>query len=447
MSKAQELRRQRAEILKSAQVIVAKAESEKRELTDEEATSVEKMQGDADALLTQSKAATRESVNSAVAGLDLPVGRKTLEPTSAANPMGAPAVATPAFLSDPKRGYRRAADFFRDVIRAERTGRVSVQLESLRPDPSMTAGSDEASENSDGYFLVPTAFSPNLLALEAEEDPTSALVTQLPMAVPSIDIPARVDKNHTSSVSGGFQVFRRASTQSVDPKKPAFEKVSLKAESLFGISIAEEELLADSPISYAALLDACARDEMNGKLLDEKINGDGVGGSYLGALNSPCLVTVDAVSGQDADTVRFENIVDMRSRCWRYGKAIWLANHDVLPSLMKLNQAVGVGGVPAWLPSGREDHPDILLGRPIFFTEFNPAVGDVGDVLLGVWSQFLHGTLEGMKSDMSTHVRFNNHERSFKFWLRDCGAPWWRTPLTPKRSAKTLSPFVALAAR
>jgi len=66
---------------------------------------------------------------------------------------------------------------------------------------------------------------------------------------------------------------------------------------------------------------------------------------------------------------------------------------------------------------------------------------------LANWSQYLEGTYENLQSAESIHVRFLNHETTFKFWLRNAGAPWWRTVLTPKKSASTLSPFVVLAAR
>lgn len=445
MSKAQEFLQKRAKLLDDADALVTKAATEKRDLTDDETGQIEKWTDEADGLKAQAdgearRTNVRERLSTARSTLGQPRGTKTTEPSGAA-PLGTVST-SPAFMADPKRGYKRAADFYRDVIRAERAGRVSEQLESLRAD----AGSDEASENSDASFLVPTGFSPNLLKLEAEDDPTATLVSPLPMETPSVEIPCRVDKNHSTSVSGGFQVFRRAHTQAVDPKKPAFEKIVYKADSLFGVSIAEEELLADSPLSYAALLDICAREEMASKLLDEKIDGTGAG-EFLGVLKSPCLVTVDAEVGQDADTVTYTNVVAMRARCWKYAKSIWLANHDVLPTLMKMNQAVGVGGQPAWQPSAREDRPDILLGRPIHFIESCKKVGDVGDLILGNWSQYLLGALENLKSADSAHVRFLNHERTFKFWMRNAGAPWWRSPLTPKNSSPTLSPFVVLAAR
>ena len=261
-----------------------------------------------------------------------------------------------------------------------------------------------------------------------------------------VDISARVDKNHTSSVSGGLRVYRRAETDTPASSRMEFEQVTLRAHALMGLAYATEELLARSPISFIALLEAGFRDEFGAKLMDERLNGSGVG-MMEGVLKAPCVVSVAKETGQAADTVVYENVIKMRARCWRYGRAVWLANHDTLPQLMQLTIDVGTSGVPVWQPSAREDAPDMLLGRPIYFTEFCETVGDAGDMLLGVWSQYLEGTLTPQQSAESIHVRFVNHERTFKFWLENDGRCWWRAALTPRKSTASLSPFVTLAAR
>ena len=103
--------------------------------------------------------------------------------------------------------------------------------------------------------------------------------------------------------------------------------------------------------------------------------------------------------------------------------------------------------VLVFMPSLREDVPDLLLGRPIIFTEYCQTLGSQGNLVLVDWSQYLEGTLQPLQSAESIHVRFLNHERAFKFWMMNAGAPWWRSPLTPKNSTKSLSPFVTLQAR
>jgi HK97 family phage major capsid protein len=89
--------------------------------------------------------------------------------------------------------------------------------------------------------------------------------------------------------------------------------------------------------------------------------------------------------------------------------------------------------------------PTSLLGRPIFYTEYLPTLGSAGDVLLCNWSQYIEGTYQPLQSAESIHVRFVNNERAFRFTMRNDGAPWWRSVLTPKNGS-TLSPYVTLAA-
>ena len=346
---------------------------------------------------------------------------------------------------DPTKGFTSHRDFLGAVMRSSITGSLDDRLGNCQ---SLAAGSDEHSGASDPYggFLLPTAFAPDVLATMAGVDPIAGLVTRLPMESGTVAIPARVDKDHSTSVSGGLRVYRRAETDSVTESRMEMEQVKLVATSLFGVAYASEELLARSPSSFLVTLEAGFRDEFTATLMDERLNGTGAG-QFEGVINSPCVVEVDKESGQAASTIEKENIDKMVARCWRYSDAVWLANHDTRPQLKSLVQAVGTGGsaVPYFTS---ENGQEMLDGRPIFFTEFCPTLGTAGDLLLGDWSQYLEGSLgNGVQVADSVHVRFVNHERTFKFWLENDGRCWWRSPLTPRNGSDTLSPFVKLETR
>ncbi|MGH7460987.1 MAG: hypothetical protein ACREMA_08155 [Longimicrobiales bacterium] len=107
----------------------------------------------------------------------------------------------------------------------------------------------------------------------------------------------------------------------------------------------------------------------------------------------------------------------------------------------------GGGIVRLYQQSQRETEPDTLAGRPIFYTEYCSPLGDEGDLLLVNWSQYLEGTYQPLQSAESVHVRWSEHERAFKFWLRNAGAPWWRSSLTPANGTAKLSPIITLATR
>lgn len=344
-------------------------------------------------------------------------------------------------VDDPKKGFKNPRDFLMSVMKVER-GAKDDRLNILA-----AAGSDEHSTFSDPYggYLVPEGLVPGLLTRMAEADPIGALTRKVPMQAPSIKLNARVDSDHSSSVSGGLRVYRRAEADTVSSSRMTMSQINLEANGLMGLAYATDEILTDSPISFVSLLAQGFADEFGAVKLQERLNGTGAG-QFLGVNNSGALITVSKETGQAASTIVYENVIKMRARCYGYGNAVWLANHDCIPQLMLLNQSVGTGGIPVWQPDARSDHPDMLLGRPIYFSEFPNSVGTAGDLLLCDWSQYLEGSYGPFEQAQSIHVRFVNKESAFRFFERCDARPWWSAALTPKNGS-TLSPFVRLATR
>lgn len=349
---------------------------------------------------------------------------------------------------DPNKGYKTHKHFLLEVMDVCRGTPMTDGLKLLARIQGKAVGGDEQSVFADPYggFLLPEAFTPELLRIEPEADPMAGKTRMVPMQAAHVSFPARVDKDHSTSVSGGLTVSRREEAGTFAASRMKLEKVKLEAHMLAGLDYCTEEVLSDSPISFVALLASGFSDQFTSHMIDERLNGSGVG-RYMGIMKSPCLLTITAEEGQRAATVVYENLVEMMARCWQYGQAMWMANHTVLPQLMKLNQTAGIAGNPtAWQPSAREGTPGVIFGQPLILTEYCAAVGTTGDIVLGNWREYLEGIFQPLQSAESVHVRFLQHERTFKFWLRNAGAPWWRSVLTPKNGA-TLSPFVVLATR
>jgi len=348
----------------------------------------------------------------------------------------------PAFENDlVNRGFKHPSEFFNAILQAGIGGRIDDRLKPLRL--MATAGSDENMVISDPYggFVVPAGFSPDLLKIRPESDPIGAFTTRVPMARPIVKIPARVDTNHSTSVAGGLTVARKEETGTATASRMTLSQVVLEAHSLFGFSYATEELIADSAISWMAVIEQGFSDAFAGKILDERLNGSGVG-EMLGILKSGALVSV--TSSQTADTIKYANLAGMVARCWGYGRAVWLYNHDCLPEIMTIQDGQGAY---IWQPSAREGVPSLIFGRPAYSCEYCQTLGDAGDILLVNWAEYLEGIYQPMQSAESIHVRFTQHERAFKFWIRNAGVPWWSSALTPAKSSTTLSPYVTLAAR
>ena len=393
-------------------------------MTDEQGTEMEGLLEEIKAVDAEiAKAEARQAAWDAAADVE-PVADDSTDSTRQAAPAGSERITDVRTVAEQRadRGFARGQDFMRAVMNAGSNGQnADPRLRPLHVRPSAAVGSDEHSGNVDHYggFLIPEAHSPNFLTTPSDADPAAGRTTVLPMSSPVLNIPARTDKDHSTSVSGGLTVSRKQETAAATASRMEMERVRLQAYSVFGLSYATEELLADSPISFAAIVAAGFQEEFLSNQQKERLNGTGVG-EWLGVNNSPAKISIAKETSQTADTIVYANIVKMRARCWGYQNAIWMANHDCLPTLMQMNND---NNQLIWQPSAREGEPDMLLGRPIFFNEYMETVGDQGDINLVNWKEYLNGDLQPLQSAESIHVRFVNHERAFKLWKRDAGTP------------------------
>jgi len=410
------------------------AEAEERDFTPDEEKAFDSAMADAEA--AKSEIASLEKRAERFAALDKELESARNVPQARPDAAASIQVGQDRQSYDPNGGFRNAGDFLLSVVKFGKGYSLDARL---RPFQS-AAGSDEQGEysGSRGAFLLPVGLMPGLLSVPSQADPTADLVTRIMMETASIKVNARTDKDHSDSVSGGLRVYRRAETQQAEASAMAMEQITLEADSLMGVAYITEELIQDSPISVIGLLEAGFRDEFTSKELEEKLTGTGVG-QFSGVLGADCLVTVDT-SGATADAITYEQVLEMRARCWGYGSAAWMANHSCLVQLGLIADAADRNIL---VTDARADVPDTLLGRPLYVTEYLPELGDAGDLLLGNWSQYLYAERQGLETGESVHVRFLENERTIKVSKRNAGAPWWRSVLTPK-NGPTLSPFVVL---
>jgi HK97 family phage major capsid protein len=312
--------------------------------------------------------------------------------------------------------------------------------------PLAAAGSDEQGVYSDphGGFLAPEALLGPVKRVPLGADPMAA-VTPITMTAPRVKIPARVDKNHTTSVTGGIRILRTPETVDAVTQRGELEQIGLEALSAVGLTFASDRVTDGAAPMFDEWLARCYEDAFLDLARTERLFGTGVG-EGLGVMKSPCLITVAKETGQAADTIKKENIDKMEARCWDYSRATWVANYDTRPQLKSIVQVVGTGGsgVPYLTCEGDQE---LLDGRPILFTDIVKTGGDLGDLVLGVWSEYIDGTYMPLTLAASMHVRFIAGETAFRAWSRCDFRPWWTSPLTPRYGSLTVSPFVTLAER
>jgi len=308
---------------------------------------------------------------------------------------------------------------------------------------------------SDGGFLVQQDFSGEILKQVYDTAVIASRVRRIPisgnansMKINGIDETSRTDGNR----QGGIRGYWADEAEEKTASKPKFRKIELSLKKLVGLCYATDELLED-----ASALEGVIRsgfiNEFGFMLDDAIINGTG-SGQPLGVMNAGCLVGVSKESGQTADTVVFENIVNMYSRLFASSRqnAVWLINQNVEPQLFAMSMAVGTGGVPVYMPAGGiSGQPySTLFGRPVLPIEQCQTLGDKGDIILADFPNgYVLAEKGGMKSDMSIHVRFIYDESVFRFVMRVDGQPIRSTAMTPYKggATNTQSHFVTLNAR
>ena len=195
-----------------------------------------------------------------------------------------------------------------------------------------------------GAFLVPDAFTSQLLHLAIEDSVVRPRAFKLPMSGLTLSIPTTEDSTHATNVFGGVRGYWTPESGSYTSSEPSFGRVTLTAKKLTAYTTAANELLADSAISLEALLMRLFPAAIAFFEDDSFINGVG-GGQPLGILNADALVTVAKQTGQAANSIVAENIDEMYSRMLpsSRGKAIWLAHPDTLPQIVSMTRNAGTG--------------------------------------------------------------------------------------------------------
>lgn len=367
-------------------------------------------------------------------------------------PVHQPAVARESVLDDPKRGFKSLADFALEIL-------------DCGPGASSVMGNDRLKAaagtgltqgvTADGGVLVPPAFRTDIWdgARAASESMLQYCdVNPIDPGVQSVTIPAVNETDRANgSRWGGIRGYWKGELSQLTSSKPAFRDLKVEPQELYVYGFISDKLLRHAPGTASSILARAAADEINFKLGDAIVNGDGAG-KPLGFIGHASVVSVAKETGQAAATIVKANIDKMWSRChanWRAG-AVWFINQAVEPELENLSQVVGTGGVPVYLPAGGvADTPNARLkGRPVIPIEYCAALGTVGDIVLANLKSYCVG-LRGMVDQASSmHLKFDYAQTAFRFIFEADGQPYLASPITPfKDTSKTLSPIVTLATR
>jgi HK97 family phage major capsid protein len=311
-------------------------------------------------------------------------------------------------------------------------------------------GSGEVDPTGGGY-LVQTDFANTVLVKMYDIGEIAKRVMRLPplsgnsIKIPAVDETSRV----TGSRWGGVQAYWIGEGDSITASKPKFRLMNLDLKKLAAVYYASDELLQDTNL-FGAIATQAFGEELQFLFEDAVWEGTGAG-LPQGILNSPAVITVPKDSGQATQTITYNNVLNMWSRCWGRSRsnAVWFINQDVEPQLYALNQIIGTAGVPVYLPPGGiSSNPySTLFGRPVVPIEYASTLGTPGDIALLDLSQYTVAEKGGVQAASSMHVQFLTDQMAFRMIYRVDGQSMWNAPLTPFKGTNTKSPFIILAQR
>lgn len=347
--------------------------------------------------------------------------------------------------------FKGAFDFFYNIVKAQQgDGDAKKNIEDYEkklPDvmtklykaPSANGFNTQSSAGE--IFILPE-YSQELFRTPASlSNPRNFGARQIPLSGNLYRIPALVDKNHSSSVVGGITCSRKPEGGLATASKAEFEHVELKPSKITALAYVTEEMLSDAG-AFAALLPGLFVEAIDAQECSDFIyNGSGVG-EPLGMLqaSNPSLI---AVTRNTASTVKVQDVTGMKARAYlrNWANYVWLASQDIIPQLLTMTN----GNQTIYMSSAREGQStDMILGRPVYYTDDAPALGTAKDLALVDATQYIIADNGGVQQQQSIHVRFLYGETTLRFIKRNDGQPLWRAALTPRGGGATRSPFIYL---
>jgi len=426
------------------------ADEEKRELSAEELETIDSIL--AEFKRTEKDIARRESIQANADRLTASNGRQSAPNDVVNSASGERQAAGGKEYRQPinhaevgRGGFRSFGDFAAKVMAGSNPTAPRID-KRLIVDAPTTYGNEGV--GADGGFAVPPEFRNEIMQLVEAEDELMSMTEQLTTSGNSMTLPK--DETTPWQTTGGIQSYWESEAGQMTQSKPALGENLLKLKKLTTLVPITEEMAEDSS-TIESWLRSKVPAKMAFKINDAIINGTGAG-MPMGIINSGAMISVAKESGQVADSIVFENIVNMWARMYAPSRrsAVWLINQDIEPQLDTLAFPTSATAVPMYMPAGGlADTPyGRMKGRPVMPTQACQTLGDQGDIMLVDLKQYM--TIKkamGIKSDVSMHLWFDYATLAFRFIIRLDGQPNLSAPISPLNGTNTLSPFVTLDAR
>jgi len=299
-----------------------------------------------------------------------------------------------------------------------------------------------------GFLLLPELFEARLMDLNlgSEIIRPRCRTFGIPKAKGNtIQIPCYEDVSHGESIAGVITYWTQEKG-TLTESTPTLRKVSLTCNKLTCLSDSSNELISDSFIPISEMIGYLFRSAIGFEIDKVCISGTG-GGQPLGFRNSPAVITIAKESGQDADTICYENIVNIFSRLpinsYKKNSTIWISSISNIPQLLQIGIKLGVSGF--YVPIFREETGKyFILGKECLFSEHASLLGEEGNLMLADLSDYALAVKSGIRIESSIHHLFTSDMSTFRAVIRFDGSPLTNSALTLSDGTTTTSPYIQL---
>lgn len=293
-----------------------------------------------------------------------------------------------------------------------------------------------------GGFAIPPTFRAQLLELptygEAPIRAGAMVISADPNQPDSgITMPAMDQSgNAAGHVFGGITVGWVAEGGQKPLTDMALKSVTVETFEAAGYMIVTDKLLRNWSGA-----DATIRRQFRAALLQSGeyafLRGDGVT-KPKGIIGDASTIVVNRAT---ALKVSYVDLVNMVARLLNMAPgAFWLMPQGVLPQIATLKDEAGN---LIWQANARDGFAGTLLGYPVKWSPFNPALGTSGDVMLIDPAHYIIKDGSGPFVAASEHVLFTQNKTVIKAFWNVGGKPWLTAPHTDEGGYQ-VSPFVQL---
>lgn len=411
------LREKRAQLVADMRGVLNAAESENRDLNDDERKDY------------AAKETELNVLNERISRMEnLEANEEHLE---AARPAAAARSTRPVRGPEASREFESIGEF----LHAVRFNPNDQRLEFVEHD---VHGEQRMDDGASGGFMVPTQFRSELLRVDPSMQIMRPAATVIPAGSPpdsSITMPA-LDQSSATNMYGGVQVSWIGEGATKPDTSAKLREITLTPQEVAASTVITDKLLRNWQAA-GALLSSLLRGAISAAEDTAFLQGDGVA-KPLGVLASSALGTINRGT---ANKISYDDLVSMSEILFLNGsQAFWVTTQRGVGQLMRLEDTEGH---LIWQPSAREGEPATLLGRPVRVSDRIPTLGSKGDIMLIAGSNYLIKDGSGPFVASSEHVLFQQNKTMIKaFWNVD-GQPWLKGPIK-RENGELQYPFVAL---